>query len=36
MAEGEIADATDAVVLEGQFTEMARQIQWDRGELVVG
>lgn len=36
VTEGEGGDVTDSVVLEGQFTEKARQIHRDSGELVVG
>lgn len=36
MTECESGDVMDVVVLEGQFTEMARQIHGDSGELVVG
>lgn len=36
MTEREGRDVIDVVVLEFQFEETARQIHWDRGELVVG
>lgn len=36
VTEREGGDATDVVVLEAQFVEMARQVHWDRGEPVVG
>lgn len=36
MTEHEGGDVTDVVVLEGQFTEMARQVERHGDELVVG